>query len=350
MKKIQLFTLFALLFLFNSCTKEEDFSDNADLNFFLKSDGAILPIEVNGNTNSKTFVIIIHGGPADDSSIYLTKRYGVFEGLYQDYAFVYYDQRCAGLSQGNCDPEQISLAKSTDDLNKVINLIKHKFGDDISVFVHGHSWGSTLSMSYLTTDDFQHNINGAFLSAGPHSLPFLFSSAKQNLIDFSDRMISENILPEKWEALKMKVEDEDPTTYEGAVVINNTGHETEAILIEMDSIKEQVFPTPPSAIRQLGDYLPYFINWLTIESSETFYDEFLQIDLSDQLSEIEIPTAVFGGRYDFAVPPVVINECFDLIGSQNKTLKIFDQSHHGIMVYENDLYLEEMKNFIELYK
>lgn len=78
-----------LILLFSSCTKEDVFSDNASKHFFLKNNNAIMPVEVKGNTNSKVFMIILHGGPGD-SGIQGFGDNGVFKKLEEQYAIVYF--------------------------------------------------------------------------------------------------------------------------------------------------------------------------------------------------------------------------------------------------------------------
>ena len=66
------------MLLSGSCQKEEiTLSDNAKDHFFLKSDGAEMPVWVEGNTESKTLVIFLHGGPGGSSIGY--NELGIFD-------------------------------------------------------------------------------------------------------------------------------------------------------------------------------------------------------------------------------------------------------------------------------
>jgi hypothetical protein len=56
--------LFMIIILFAGCQKEKiSFSDNASDVFYVENEGAAMRVLVQGNTSSKTFILIIHGGP-----------------------------------------------------------------------------------------------------------------------------------------------------------------------------------------------------------------------------------------------------------------------------------------------
>lgn len=123
-----------------SCEKEELFSNNTEKHFFLKNKEAIMPVQVKGNTNSKVLIITLHGGPGD-SGIRDFGDNGMFKSLEADYAMVYFDQRCAGLSQGNCDSKKLQVSDYVNDIDKLILVLEDMYGAHISIFILGHSWG-----------------------------------------------------------------------------------------------------------------------------------------------------------------------------------------------------------------
>ena len=94
-----LFLTLALSLVAVSCQKEEiSISENAADRFFLRSDKASMPVRVYGNTASKTFLIIVHGGPGGDDVVYRNDY--VIQNLEPKFAVVYWDQRNSGASQG----------------------------------------------------------------------------------------------------------------------------------------------------------------------------------------------------------------------------------------------------------
>ena len=89
---------------------------------FLENDGAYMPIEVVGNSSSSTLIVLIHGGPGSGAIMYYAKDSN-FKPLEDRYQVAYFDQRLAGISQGNTDPHQLTLREYVDDLHKIVTII-----------------------------------------------------------------------------------------------------------------------------------------------------------------------------------------------------------------------------------
>ena len=93
-----------------------------------------MPVWVQGNKSSNVFVIWLHGGPGG-SSMGISSL-PAFEQLQNEYAFVYYDQRGSGASQGNAKLESMTLNQFVDDLKKIVHLIRHKYNNP-TIFLMG---------------------------------------------------------------------------------------------------------------------------------------------------------------------------------------------------------------------
>lgn len=123
-------------------------------------DGAKMPIVVEGNTQSKIFILLLHGGPGGTAQIFNTYLKSFTDPLEDEYAMVYYDQRNSGIALGEWDEEKLTVEQYIDDLSKVIDLLQFKFGDDIQLFLAGHSWGGYLGTSFLLNTENQARIKG----------------------------------------------------------------------------------------------------------------------------------------------------------------------------------------------
>ncbi len=88
------------LFTLSSCEKSEFFKTGEY--FFLRSEGADMPVWVRGNQNGRVFILVLHGGPGSRASEYIGLP--SFDALEKEYALVYWDQRASGNSQGNAKP------------------------------------------------------------------------------------------------------------------------------------------------------------------------------------------------------------------------------------------------------
>ncbi len=328
----------ALLLLTSACNE----APKLDMQFFLENESAVMPVLVEGNTNSKTFVIMVHGGPGGSSiTSYHASR--LMEGLLDEFAFVYYDQRCAGTSQGNCDPHRLTIEKFVGDLDQLITLIHYHYGDDVSIFLHGHSWGSSLSMAYAIAHP-ENSLKGIILLAGPHNFRLTNREAKQSILGFGKRMIDLGIQTDSWRSLMAEVKDQDPNTLDGLMAINEAANATNAVLIKMDSIQTLL---PDVHIRSgITGIIPGFLAKL----GEDFQMELLDMDYSDQLPNLQIPVAMYAGRYDFVIPPSVVTDAYERLTTPNADFYVFEKSGHSPIFSENTLYMERLKDFVLLHR
>ncbi len=144
-------------FLFHSCEKTEMWNEAGET-FFLKSEGAVMPVWVTGNTGSGTFIIVNHGGPGNTSGYEFHKTRS-FRDLEEDYALVYWDQRMAGMAKGDPNTGDLTILQHVLDLEKLVTIIRDRYIPQ-SLFMLGHSWGGGLAIEYLGRNQNQTLFNG----------------------------------------------------------------------------------------------------------------------------------------------------------------------------------------------
>ena len=157
-----------VLISFSSCQKlllEPDYHEG-DF-FYLENNKALMPVWVKGNQESGIFVIFLHGGPGLTSNTYANST--SYKKLQESYAFVFWDQRTSGMAQGNPPKESLTLDQYVEDAEKLIMLIKSKYGVE-KVFLIGKSWGGALGTAYLIKQQNQDNIYGWVEIDGAHNL------------------------------------------------------------------------------------------------------------------------------------------------------------------------------------
>src|SRR5215217_4530492 len=84
-------------------------------------------------------LFILHGGPDFDHSYLLPDM----DRLADSYRLIYYDQRGRGRSAAGVQPEHISVASETADLERL-----RKYFQLDSMALLGHSWGGLLAIEY----------------------------------------------------------------------------------------------------------------------------------------------------------------------------------------------------------
>jgi proline iminopeptidase len=84
-------------------------------------------------------IIILHGGPDFDHTYLLPE----LDHLSTDFRLIYYDQRGRGKSAVNTQPEAVSLRSEMDDLESVRAYFQTE-----TIALLGHSWGVLLALEY----------------------------------------------------------------------------------------------------------------------------------------------------------------------------------------------------------
>ncbi|MFK7935403.1 MAG: alpha/beta fold hydrolase, partial [Saprospiraceae bacterium] len=77
-----------------------------------------------------------------------------------------------------------------------------------------------------------------------------------------------------------------------------------------------------------------------------FQENLGQVNFTDRLSEITIPSLVLWGKYDHSVPLEFAYEAFENLGSIDKDLVIFEKSGHCPHLSEPDLFGKKVIEFI----
>ena len=152
------------------CQKEKTTFDRlASDTFYIENAGASMRVLVEGNTASGIFILFVHGGPGAGAFIYNTDY--ISESIESKYAVIYWDQRNSGASQGNCNGGKLTLEQITDDLKKVIFVMKDRYGQDIELFLMSHSFGGLVASDFLTTGENQQLFKGYINIDGSHNYP-----------------------------------------------------------------------------------------------------------------------------------------------------------------------------------
>jgi pimeloyl-ACP methyl ester carboxylesterase len=347
MKKL-IFNLLIIIGL-SSCQQEQiSIGTNVNDNFYLQNNGVSMPVRVFGNTKSKTFLMMIHGGPGGES-LFFRSNY-VKQNVENQYAVVYWDQRNAGGSQGGTNGSYFKLENYINDFEKVILLLKQRYGKDISIFVNGHSWGGYLTPAFLSTKNNQDLVKGWIQTDGGHNFTLLNKYSKQMLLDKAKIEIAANKNVGKWSEIRNYCNGLTlPLDFSKWLDFNSIGQQAMAITTE--SYKENTTLSilqrlndnnvPLTATLLQGTYNPVTINMI----KDTYTKEPIN------LSVIKIPTLLLFGKYDYICPPELADDIENTIQSKYKKKVIFQKSDHNPMDgVEEAEYWTEIMQFINRFK
>ena len=327
--------------------------------FYFRNEGADMPVYVEGNIDSKTFIILLHGGPGGDSHIYNTGISYFSDQLEEEFVMVYYDQRGSGISMGKYSANKATIEQYMKDLDLLIILIEELYGSDISIFLMGHSWGGTLGTGYLLNMNNDNKIDGWIEIDGGHN----FCAEKvvaSRLIEVGNEQISDENSVDFWEEVVDYCEklDTNNITNEEITKINEYSYSAEEKLMA-DEVITFNFET-----LTLGKYVGglvdhYFFSpynpltcWTNLRITSSglgLFNEVTVTDYTNDLNQINIPTLILWGRYDMVIPVSLGEEAYDSIGTENKHIYIFEEAGHTPMLTHPDETARQIINFVNRY-
>lgn len=329
-----------------SCQKE----DLANLNdsFTLSRNGANMPAYVHGNASSKTFLIILTGGPGNSG---LSYRSGWHRPVEEEYAVVYWDQRGTGMSQGKLSKENLSIEEMVKDVKALAQILKHKYGTDSKLFLLGHSWGCILGTASLTANngEMQDLFEGWINASGSTGLCRLFAAEADLFKAVGEEQINEGNDTAYWETAIELANDIDITSCLDNR-LNSEYKKAEAILTQRGIINPAYTPT---AFYSNGFQNNVYITNKQGNLLNAFLgnDEvYLNLDIFPQLPTITLPTLVIHGKYDMSVPQSIGESYFEAIGAEEKQFVSFPKSGHQLFNTEQEEVAAVIMKFIDLYK
>jgi pimeloyl-ACP methyl ester carboxylesterase len=310
---------------------------------YVRNQGADLPAYVYGNTASKTFMVLLHGGPGGNGLEYRGGTY--VEDIEKEIAVVYWDQRGQGNSRGNGAKVDLNMDLLMDDLDHLVNVLKQHYGNDISLFLFGHSWGGTYGTKYLMSQQRQDQFKGWIEADGAHDIPKLNVEAIKMFIAIGEDQIAKGNSTTEWKEIVDFAKGVDTTNIsidEGGQ-INSHGYTAEGLISEIkagaaDGIQMPYLTSPVDPIS--GGLSG------SITANKLVESGIEDIALTDSLYKITIPSLFLWGKYDFVVPPQLGIDAVNLVSSTDKEYIEYEFSGHSPMNGEGKAFAAAILEFV----
>jgi len=326
-----------------NCTLEFDGDDY----FFFEHKGADMPVSVQGNVSSRTFLIFMHGGPGDSGI--MTQDIPCWSALKQDIAVVLWDQRNSGFSQGNSAPPTYDLI--AEDLELLISILHEHYAID-HLFLAGHSWGGFMAKYYLRDPTQQDQFAGFIDIAGSYDLPLTETYVREFMLDYAGAQIAAGQDASYWqEAMEWYATTEGILLWENIFTHGEYAIASHAAVLE-GTVEDYTAGSLSPGTRLNGSYSPIasMINGLGIAS--LLWNDYMQSSLpADQLGQIALPTLLIWGRHDGVVPVPMAQILHDRLGTPDvdKDIYVLEHSAHYPFLEEPDLVAARILQFINAY-
>lgn len=335
--------LFLLPVALLGCKKKEAAGMVSD-HFYLQNNNATMPVYVEGNMSSNKILVMIHGGPGDGSLYFNTAEATAIAE--QEFAVAYWDQRASGSSQGNF--MSVDLHNYTDDLKKLIYLLRYRYGESKQIYLLGHSWGGLIAPLFLQEGNNQQLVQGWIQVDGAHNYELNDSLSRASLLAFGQQEINAGRNTGKWQEIVNYCAGHDPEDdYDVARKINSYANSTDEYISDVYKgsstgsninyfIREYRYPI--STFLSNGIY-----NHFVEELEEDAYD----VNVSSRLSLIQIPTLLLWGKYDFVCPVGLRDEIAGTISSTDITSVVFNNSGHSPMRNEPTAFWQTVTGWVK---
>jgi proline iminopeptidase len=338
---------FASLLFFAFCltTCREDTFYEGDF-FFLVHKKAQMPVAVRGNLSSNVLIVFLHGGPGGTA----LQKIGLpaFRDLEQRYATVFWDQRGSGSSQGNSPGSLLNLDQFTEDLDKLVDLLRARY-PSAAIFLMGHSWGGCLGTSYLTDAARQQKITGWIEVDGAHNNPkadtlsmkFVRSFANSRIANGTDERFWNYVLD--WYDANPNFTSDQLEHY--AFVDKANGYLFNPDLSDTEKFPnysfDYLFDSPANVTAALTNYHHVIHNFVISD-----------IDLTPRMKNITLPSLIIWGAHDGIIPYPMATHALDALGTtpENKSLATLPNSAHNGFYEEPERFSEAVKTFVEKYR
>lgn len=320
---------------------------------YVRNDHADLMVWIRGNVDSKTLLVVTHGGPGGESTVYTEAMHAIE----QDYGVVYWDQRSSGASRGLFRDKWYSYPQFGDDLRAVIETVGFLY-EPQDIFLMGHSFGVEVGTEFLITGDNQDLVSGWIPVNGTFSVWTHAEAQRLFIIERADEIAQNpdnydlsaadlDVLAD-WKAWAESTPTPDPMERDF-----------------LDTVWDRAMAIPAYPYENPNDsFDSYWVDWYTspysvklelMNENLSYYpmdDAYTRWDRRAEVADITVPTALLWGRWDPIMPNLVAEDYYAAIGTDeaDKAITWFEYAYHSPMFEQQSDFDVALKDFMETYR
>ncbi|MEZ4318579.1 MAG: alpha/beta hydrolase [Myxococcota bacterium] len=314
--------------------------------FDVVHDRAVLPVEVHGNLESGTLLLVESGGPSGPGIAERAVGFHPFrDTLEQDAAVAWYDRRGTGNAYGDYGEEDQSMDHLIADLDAVVSVLERRYDPERLVLL-GHSFGTYSSASYLL--EHPGRVDG-WVAAAPailHGPDALYVPVRR---DFACRVAADRIALGDSDGLWVEIVEfcEAHPTLEP---VWDTP-EREALWAFLGQIEDRLEPWPSIEVGGLlGAVVGSHYDLIDAQLRENRISSHIvaepgREDLRPELEGIDVPTAVITGELDGTTPTELGAQMVDRM--DRAALTQIDGGGHYMMVDDPERFRQAVREVID---
>jgi pimeloyl-ACP methyl ester carboxylesterase len=296
---------------------------------FVNINGVEQGMFIKGMDIHNPVLLFVHGGPGMPE-YWLTQRYPT--GLEEHFTVVWWEQRGAGLSYSPDIPAGTMTAEQfISDTLEAARYLRQRFGQE-KIYLMAHSWGSYIGIQAAAREP---QLFHAYIGIGQISYQV---QSEQLAYEYALEYYRQNgnaDMVKKLEAAPPTMTVPLPANYEALrdAYMHGAGIGTTR---DMDSVITGIF-LPSWQFREytLGEKINLWRGKFLSRSREfSLWDKMQVTDMSQQVTELEIPVYFFHGKYDYTCAYPLAQEYFGKISAPVKGFYTFENSAHSPMFEE----------------
>jgi pimeloyl-ACP methyl ester carboxylesterase len=306
--------------------------------FIKVNDGTTLGMFIKSKNVNNPVLLFLHGGPGMPE-YFLTEQYPT--GLENDFTVVWWDRRGAGLSfDPDISKESLTIEQSIQDTIAVTNYLRDRFDKD-KIYLMGHSGGSFIGIQVAerAPELYYAYIGMAQMTYQVKSEKLAYDYMLQKYKEIGDsRMV--RLLEQNPVTLSVPL----PTVYER--IRDDAMHRLGiGSTRDMDSVITGIFlPSWKFPEYTIGEKVNLWRG--KFFSHAVIWNEMIATDLTQEISDFELPVYFLHGKYDYTCSYDLANEYFSKISVPLKGFYTFDNSAHSPIFEEPKRMREVLQEII----
>ena len=293
---------------------------------------------IKGKDINNPVLLFVHGGPGMPEYWLIQKKSTRLEDIF---TVVWWEQRGAGLSYNPDIPsESMSADQFVSDTLEVTIYLRKRFGKE-KIYLMAHSWGSYIGIQAAARSP---ELYYAYIGMGQISYQI---KSEQLAYDYALEQYKKNgntDMVQKLEAAPPTMTVPLPAKYEllRDEYMHDIGIGTTR---DMKSVITGIF-LPSWQFREytLGEKVNLWRGKLFSRSSNfNLWDKMQATDLTQKVTEMEVPVYFFHGAYDYTCAYPLAKDYFEKLKTPIKGFYTFEQSAHTPLIEEPEKMMKTLQ-------
>lgn len=288
---------------------------------------------IRGYDVDKPVLLFLSGGPGGSEAARVLRFNSELE---KHFVVVIWEQRGCGKSFPSINPKSdLTVDQYVADLIELTDILRERF-DEQKIYLVGHSWGTIIGLlAAQERPDLYHAYIG---------------TSQMVDVQETDQMVYDLVLEHSRETgdadFVKTLETQGPPPYFGKSPIQpySTLFGREYQLFEVPNIRDETYRREGDAIFLMLKQPEY--GWLDrayyllglMNTFNVVYPQLQEMDFRVDATRLDLPVYIVLGRHDMNNPSQIPEEYFNLLEAPSKLLIFFENSGHGMIWEEADLF------------